>query len=112
MSNTAYIPAIIPITVTPAGVTLDFTAIGRMAAISLSNMDPAVIIYGSFDGMPPSAALQNGVFALDPTINPILNLENIAFGTIGLKVAAGSAVLQALALQRPGGGTSGGGFGG
>ena len=113
MPSTAYVPAIIPITVTEFGVTLDYSSIGNMAAVSLANMDPANEIFGSFDAMPPTAALQPGVFGLDPTVNPILNLENIVFARIGLKTGAGkTAVIQAIAFQRPGGGTSGGGFGG
>jgi hypothetical protein len=112
MPTTAYTPIIIPITVTAAGVVIDFSAVGRMAAISLENADPTVEVFGAFDGMPPTAALQNGVFGLDPAVNPILNLENITFVTIGLKTSGGTAVVQAIAFQRPGGGTGGGGFGG
>jgi hypothetical protein len=113
MPTTAYTPIIIPITVTEFGVTIDFSAVGRMAAISLENDDAANEVFAAFDGMPPTPALQNGVFGLNPAVNPILNLENITFVTVGLKTAAGkTAVVQAIAFQRSGGGTGGGGFGG
>ena len=107
MSN-IYLPIVIPVSV-PAGgiVTMDFSAVGRMGAISLRNAGPNETFL-SFDATPPTAAVQTGVVRLQ--MNEALNLENFAFTTVGFRnAAAQTSVVESVAFQRPGP-TSGGGL--
>jgi hypothetical protein len=110
MPTNQYTPIILPVTVTPGGVFADFSAIAQLSAVSMSLVSATDSVFFAFDAMPPAAALSAGVGNLN-SVTPAVNLEDISFSKIGLKVAAGSAVLQIIGLVRSGS-TGGGGFNG
>ncbi|NDQ57335.1 MAG: hypothetical protein GZ088_09720 [Acidipila sp.] len=92
-----------PITVTPAGVTVDFSAIGIMGSVSIANLGPNSVFF-AFDSTPPAAALSDGVFECDTSVAPIFNWDRMAFKNVQLIVAGGqSAVVQIVAVQDDGG---------
>lgn len=110
MPTNQYTPIILPVTVTPAGVFADFTAIAQLSAASISLVVATDSVFLAFDAMPPAAALSTGVANLN-AVTPTLNLEDISFSKIGLKCAAGSVVVQIIGLVRSGS-TGGSGFNG
>ena len=108
MSN-IYLPIIKPASLgIAATATIDFSAIGQMGAVTMRNAG-AGEIFVSFDAVPPSAAVQDGVIRLQ--LNESFSVENMIFTTIGLRTGGTAAVIETTAWQRPGG-AGGSGFGG
>lgn len=108
MSN-PYVPVFIPASVTPAGVTVDFSSVGRMGAISIYNAGPDPIFF-SLDSVPASAAIQNGVRRL--LIGETWNVEDTTFLTVSLITAGGQAAVAQIDGWQRAGGAGGSGFGG
>lgn len=80
--------------------TLDFSASGVMGSCYIRNRG-AGIAYIKFDGSVASAAVADGQIGLAQ--NQSLNLDDIAFTSIGFRMdASGAGILEAVALPRPG----------
>lgn len=95
--------------ISSGGTVADFSANGRMGAVSIYNAGPDPV-YFSFDAAPASAALQNGVRRL--LIGEAYNVEDMTFVTVGLIIAAGKAAqVQIEAWPRAGGAGGSGALG-
>ena len=100
MSN-VYNPVIFPASVDSVGTLVDFSSIGEMGRTAIQNLGSGDV-YCSFEAIPPSAAVQNGVFKLP--MNSALNLAGIKFLKLGFICPVGqTATVQTVSTQSMGG---------
>jgi len=102
--DAAKVPIMRANTFTDAGGSLDFSASGQMGSAYVINDGPDDA-YIAFDAIPPNT-IGNGQIRLQK--DRILNLDDIAYSSIGVRAkAAGSCVVQAIGVPRPGNGGAG-----
>lgn len=98
-----YDPVIIPASVVDTGVSIDYSLLGAMGEVDIRNAGPDEVFI-AYNGMPPSAAIQNGVARLQ--VNEALNLKNLQVMSLGLITALGeTATVETVAVRRSDGGS-------